>query len=334
MNNEQRKRNLESAFDKELKRIKITKADKQNNEALATQRYHHPNQNTTTFTFLPYHLSILQSLYLDQDDKSAVWDDIADFLSQRQSLLRKNSNCANLSELVQEATKVSNEASSMKYKATSMNITEPRINSNTSLSFITQSQQAQKLSLTSPLKSDIHDKALSSCSFPFQPIARETYHYQRQQQHHQQQQHYPIHLHGNYHRHSFGYNHQVTTSTTTIQSMNLVKALLRKQHKRTVDTLQKESQPFLPLIDIVRKEIQSLTYEINQLKSNHFESIAYDEKSKITVDEVLLAAGKLDNDGNEEENCNELSALLCKRGLWKALGHSLEMVFSGNGIVS
>lgn len=321
MNNEHRKRNLESAFDKEVKRIKITKVNQQSNEApTSTQRYHHPNENTTTFTFLPHHLSILQSLYLDQDDKSAVWDDIADFLSQRKSLLRKNSNCANLSELVQEATKVSNEASSMKYKTTSMNITEPRTNSNTSLSFITQSQQAQKLSLTSPFKSDIHDKALSSCSFPFQPISRETYHYQRQQQ----QQHYPIHLHGNYHRHSFGYNHQVTTST--IQSMNLVMALLRKQHKRTVDTLEKESQSFLPMIDMVRKEVQSLTYEINQLKSNHFESIGYNEKSDTTIDEVLFAAEKLDNDGNEEENWNELSALLCKRGLWKALGHSLEMV--------
>jgi hypothetical protein len=323
MQNEQRKRNLESSFEKEGKRVKTVV--NQNDEALATtQRYHRPsNPSATTFTFLPYHLYILKSLYSDQDDKSAVWDDISDFLSYRNSLLRKNSNCTNLAELVQEATKVANEDSSIKYKSTSINITEPRINSKTSLSFITQSQQAQKLSLTSPFKSDIHDKALSTCSFQFQlqPTTRERY--QRQHQHYYQQHTlHPIHMHGNYHRH----NHQMTTSTTNIQSMNLVMALLRKQHQRSVDTAKKESQPFLSLMDVVRKEVQSLSNEINQLKFNHFENITYDEKSTNIVNEVLLAARKLDHDGKEEDNMNELSSLLCMRGLWKALGHSLETV--------
>lgn len=311
MNNEQRKRNLESAFEKEGKRVKTIN---QNDEALATtQRYHRPNPSATTFTFLPYHLSILKSLYSDQDDKCDVWDDISDFLSHRNSLLRKNSNCTNLSELVQEATKVANEDSSIKYKSTSINITEPRTNSKTSLSFITQSQQAQKLSLTSPFKSDIHDKALSTCSFQFQPTTRERY--QRQhQQYYQHHIHHPIHMHGNYRRH----NHQMTTSTISIQSMNLVMALLRKQHQRSVDTAKKESQPFLSLMDVVRNEVQSLSDEINQLKSNHFENITYDEKSTNTVNGVLLAARKFDHDGKEEDNMNELSSLLCKRGLWKA----------------
>ena len=328
MKNNQRKRSLEAAFDREVKRTKVIKTDKQNDEGFVAQRYH-PSA-ATTFTFLPYHLSILKSLHFDdQENKSEVWDQISDFLSHRYSLLRKNSNCVNLSELVEEATKVSRKSSSIVYKSTSMNMTEPRTNSNTSLSFITQSQQAQKLSLTSPLKSDIHDKALSTQSFHFQPMTRERYQYPRQQQkqQHQYLTHQPNHLYGHYNRHALRYNQQMTTSTTTIQSMNLVMALLRKQHQRSIDTSKQESRPFLPLLEMVRKEVQSLTLEINQLKSNYFENnIRRDEISTNTIDDVLLTAGKIDDDGKEEESMNTLSSLLCKRGLWKALGHSLEKV--------
>jgi hypothetical protein len=106
-------------------------------------------------------------------------------------------------------------------------------------------------------------------------------------------------------------------------------ALLRKQHQRSIDTSKQESRPFLPLLEMVRKEVQSLTLEINQLKSsNYFEdNIRCNEISSNTVDDVLLAAGKIDDDGKEEEEgMNTLSSLLCKRGLWKALGHSLERV--------
>lgn len=329
MKNDQRKRSLEAAFDREVKRTKVITTGKQKDDESLAQTYH--QSATTTFTFLPYHLSILKSLYFDdQENKSEVWDQISDFLSHRYSLLRKNSNCVNLSELVEEATKVSRKASSMEYKSTSMNVTEPRTNSNTSLSFITQSQLAQKLSLTSPLKSDIHDKALSTYSFHFQPMTRERYQYPHQQQNKQYQYltHQPNHLYGHYHRNTLRYTQHMTTSTTTIQSMNLVMALLRKQHQRSVDTSKQESRPFLPLLDMVRKEVQSLTLEINQLKSNYFENnIRRDEVSTTnTMDEVLLAAGKIDDDGKEEESMNTLSSLLCKRGLWKALGHSLEMV--------
>lgn len=317
-----RKRHLDSEFQSEAKRTKIV------SETMIEKKNPSLHQEDT-FTFLPFHLSILKSLYTDSNNRNqeSLWRDISSFLTHRRSLLEKHSTSVHLSELIQEVKKVSEEASSVKYKTTSMNMIEPVQNTNTVLSFITQSQQAQTFALTSPFKTEIQEQIFSpylySYSFQKHAIVRP--------QGHPQQHNYL-----NTAMRSFGSHRRPSprlpsSTSTTIQSMNLIMAALGAQHFTSLKELEQSSEPFLPLFHRVKDELDRINLQWKEWKSKEEEmknsmiSENVTSCSTISVDDILNLAEQIE-DEQDKDRMNDKAILLCKRGLWKALGHSLESV--------
>jgi hypothetical protein len=275
------------------------------------------NCSSSRTLFLQCHSMMLQSLYQSNDKSiipSSTWDQISAFLSRRQKLLTLVQKSIHLSALLSESRSI----------CTKPPLTAPLKRMNTSLkteskfsfSFITQSQQGQihSLNLNSPTATRVNRDVLS-------PFYRKNFGGAGSSG----QKRIRGYIHR---RQNKSQDREMCRDNNTFNSMNLVTSILQKRYRAAVLLVQKEREPFLPLLEDIKEHIHTLDKQQKDLEKHLTKEF---DVSNMTEQQLRLAASHVGFGGGRvsdtyTEGRSEIAKIRCRLGLWRALSASLESV--------
>mmetsp|Transcript_8528 Transcript_8528/g.12770 ORF Transcript_8528/g.12770 Transcript_8528/m.12770 type:complete len:364 (+) Transcript_8528:92-1183(+) len=295
--------------------------------------------------FLPCHLNMLRSLYISDRDIAIceeMWAQITLFLSQRRHLVANNAEAHKLRDILRNAKAVSRKKSSHAANGNNKPYTGynahkaaasskvPKTMSDTSLSFITQSQQLYSLTLNSPSKTAITQDTLTFTPFTFQNNRFENNMFQRRL----------LHGHGG----GGAHNGIKNKNTTAINSMNLVTTLLEKRYVAAVKVARKDRDPFQPLQDKVQTQIQQLAIRRATIQNERRVGVKVGRggsssgngKSQVmsarNVNDIEMQLKEMVENGfvstDDFKVVDQLASIDSRLGLWKALSESLSEVLA------